>query len=53
MITRPELQVMFMLTTAKGRNEPFTRYHHEQGLSARKVSLEELFAPSTFELSKI
>jgi 4,5-dihydroxyphthalate decarboxylase len=33
--------------------EAFTRYHHEQGLSARRVSLEELFAPSTFELSKI
>jgi 4,5-dihydroxyphthalate decarboxylase len=33
--------------------EAFTRYHHEQGLSARQVSLEELFAPSTFELSKI
>jgi 4,5-dihydroxyphthalate decarboxylase len=33
--------------------EAFTRYHHEQGLSARKLSMEELFAPSTFELSKI
>jgi 4,5-dihydroxyphthalate decarboxylase len=33
--------------------EAFTRYHHEQGLSARKVSPDELFAPSTLELSKI
>ena len=33
--------------------EAFTRYHHEQGLSARPVKLEELFAPPTFELSKI
>src|SRR5437667_177137 len=33
--------------------EAFTRYHHEQGLSARQVKLEELFAPSTFDLSKI
>jgi len=33
--------------------EAFTRYHHEQGLSARQVNLEELFAPSTLELSKI
>jgi 4,5-dihydroxyphthalate decarboxylase len=33
--------------------EAFTRYHHEQGLSARRVSLEELFIPSTFELTKI
>ena len=33
--------------------EAFTRYHHEQGLSARQVKLEELFAPSTLELSKI
>ena len=33
--------------------EAFTRYHHEQGLSARQVKLEELFPPSTFELSKI
>ena len=33
--------------------EAFTRYHHEQGLSARRLALEELFAPSTFELSKI
>jgi 4,5-dihydroxyphthalate decarboxylase len=33
--------------------EPFTRYHHEQGLSARKVSPEELFARSACDLSKI
>ena len=31
----------------------FARYHHEQGLSARRVRAEELFAPSTFDLSKI
>ncbi len=33
--------------------EAFTRYHHEQGLSARKVGAEELFAPSTLEQAKI
>jgi len=33
--------------------EAFTRYHHDQGLSARPVKLEELFPASTFELSKI
>lgn len=32
--------------------ETFTRYHHEQHLSARRVSPEELFAPSTLDLSK-
>jgi 4,5-dihydroxyphthalate decarboxylase len=32
--------------------ETFTRYHHEQGLSARKVAPEELFAPSVLDLSK-
>jgi len=33
--------------------DTFTRYHHEQGLSALKVAPEELFAASTLELSKI
>jgi len=33
--------------------ETFTRYHHEQGLSARKVAPEELFASSTLDLTKI
>ncbi|OFW01664.1 MAG: 4,5-dihydroxyphthalate decarboxylase [Acidobacteria bacterium RIFCSPLOWO2_12_FULL_59_11] len=33
--------------------EAFARYHHEQGLSVRKVAPEELFAPSTLDLSKI
>jgi len=33
--------------------ETFARYHHEQGLSARRVAPAELFAPSTFDLSKI
>jgi 4,5-dihydroxyphthalate decarboxylase len=33
--------------------ETFTRYSHQQGLSSRKVNPEELFARSTFELSKI
>jgi 4,5-dihydroxyphthalate decarboxylase len=28
-------------------------YAHEQGLIARKPALEELFAPSTFEMSKV
>jgi 4,5-dihydroxyphthalate decarboxylase len=33
--------------------ETFTRYHHEQGLSARRVAPEELFAPPTLEVAKI
>lgn len=33
--------------------ETFLRYHHEQGLSARKVAPEELFAASTLDLTKI
>ncbi len=33
--------------------EVFARYHHDQGLSVRKVAPEELFAPSTLDLSKI
>ena len=31
----------------------FLRYHHEQGLSKRLVSPEELFAPETLETFKI
>ncbi len=33
--------------------EEFLRYHHEQGLSKRKLTPEELFSPSTLDLSKI
>ncbi len=33
--------------------DTFTRYHQEQGLSARRVAPEELFAASTLDLSKI
>lgn len=28
--------------------ETFTRYHHEQGLSPRRLAIEEMFAPETF-----
>lgn len=28
--------------------ETFTRYHHEQGLSPRVLTIEEMFAPETF-----
>jgi 4,5-dihydroxyphthalate decarboxylase len=28
--------------------ETFTRYHHEQGLSPRRLTVEEMFAPETF-----
>ena len=36
---------------AKNRHvlETFLRYHHEQGLSARLVKIEELFAPETLD----
>lgn len=33
--------------------ETFAQYHHEQGLSKRLVKPEELFAPSSLDLSKI
>ena len=33
--------------------ETFLRYHHEQGLSARRLAPEELFAPETLESFKI
>jgi 4,5-dihydroxyphthalate decarboxylase len=33
--------------------DTFLRYHHEQGLSARRLQPEELFAPETFEAFKI
>jgi 4,5-dihydroxyphthalate decarboxylase len=33
--------------------QTFLRYHHEQGLSARRINLEEMFAPSTIEQFKI
>ncbi|MGH7014222.1 MAG: hypothetical protein ACREEL_08735 [Stellaceae bacterium] len=33
--------------------DTFLRYHHEQGLSPRRLSPEELFAPETFEAFKI
>jgi hypothetical protein len=33
--------------------EALTQYLHEQGLIERRPALEELFAPSTFEMSKI
>ena len=40
---------------AKNRHvlDVFTRYHHEQGLSQRKLAPEELFAPETLESYKI
>jgi 4,5-dihydroxyphthalate decarboxylase len=33
--------------------DTFTRYHHEQGLSARKVDPTELFVPASQDLTKI
>lgn len=33
--------------------DTFLRYHHEQGLSSRRLQPEELFAPETFEAFKI
>ena len=29
--------------------DTFLRYHHEQGLSPRKLEVEEMFAPETLE----
>ena len=43
--------------TASSRNratlETFLRYHHEQGLSKRRLAPEELFAPETLESFRI
>ena len=33
--------------------ETFARYHFEQGLSKRQLSLDELFAPESLEAFKI
>nr|WP_205964411.1 ABC transporter substrate-binding protein [Ramlibacter agri] len=33
--------------------EAFLAHHHEQGLSRRRVQVDELFAPSTYEMAKI
>jgi 4,5-dihydroxyphthalate decarboxylase len=33
--------------------ETFLRYHHEQGLSKRRLAPEELFAPETLEGFKV
>jgi 4,5-dihydroxyphthalate decarboxylase len=33
--------------------EAFLAHHHDQGLSARRVSVDELFAPTTYEMTKI
>lgn len=33
--------------------EAFLRYHFDQGLAARQLSIEEIFVPSTLERSKI
>lgn len=33
--------------------ETFLRYHHEQGLSAQKISVDDLFAPESLESFKI
>jgi 4,5-dihydroxyphthalate decarboxylase len=33
--------------------EAFLAHHHDQGLSQRQVSVDELFAPTTYELAKI
>jgi 4,5-dihydroxyphthalate decarboxylase len=33
--------------------DTFLRYHHEQGLSTRRLRPEELFAPETLDSFKI
>lgn len=33
--------------------EAFLAHHHDQGLSARRVQLSELFAPTTYEMARI
>jgi 4,5-dihydroxyphthalate decarboxylase len=33
--------------------DTFLRYHHEQGLSKRRLKPEDMFAPETLEAFKI
>lgn len=33
--------------------EAFLAHHHDQGLSARRVAVDDLFAPTTYEMTKI
>lgn len=33
--------------------EAFLAHHHDQGLSQRRVAVDELFAPTTYEMAKI
>ncbi len=33
--------------------ETFTRYHHEQGLSPRQLTVGKMFAPETFAAFRI
>jgi len=33
--------------------DTFLRHHHAQGLSSRRVSVDELFHPSTYETFKV
>jgi 4,5-dihydroxyphthalate decarboxylase len=33
--------------------DAFLGHHHAQGLSARRLAVEELFAPTTYEMAKI
>jgi 4,5-dihydroxyphthalate decarboxylase len=33
--------------------DTFLRHHHSQGLSSRRVSVDELFHPATYETAKI
>jgi 4,5-dihydroxyphthalate decarboxylase len=40
-------------TPNKAALETFLRYHHEQGLSKRRLEAHELFAPETLEAFKI
>lgn len=40
-------------TRNRGVLDTFLRYHHEQGLSSRRLQPDELFAPETFEAFKI
>lgn len=37
----------------RGTLDAFLEHHHDQGLSRRRVAVEELFAPSTHEMAKI
>jgi len=50
----PPLQLaLYGLEANRKTLDAFLRYHFDQGLAARRLSLEEIFVPSTLSRSRI